>query len=111
MSATSATITLVRQPVQQNVFYIESSTGRVFTYQPTGQTYIGDLVQLDSSEKHMISKTNGCLSHARVRYLPNIKEIMARLRAEHAAATPPSAAKAAATPPSAAKVAVTAKSP
>jgi hypothetical protein len=105
MSATSATITLVRQPVQQNVFYIESSTGRVFTYQPTGQTYIGDLVQLDSSEKHMISKTNGCLSHARVRYLPNIKEIMARLRAEHAAAV------AVATPPSAAKAPVAAKSP
>jgi hypothetical protein len=81
-----ASTTLVRQPVQQNVYYIESATGRVFTYQPTNPTYIGNLVLLDSSEKHLISKTNGCLSHARVQYLPNIKEIMARLRAEHAAA-------------------------
>lgn len=78
MSAT----TLVRQPVQQNVYYIESATGRVFTYDPKTPTYIGDLVLLDDSEKHLISKTNGCLSHARVRYLPNIKEIMSRLRAE-----------------------------
>jgi hypothetical protein len=81
MSAT----TLVRQPVQQNVYYIESATGRVFTYDPKTPTYIGDLVLLDDSEKHLISKTNGCLSHARVRYLPNIKEIMARLRATSAA--------------------------
>ena len=79
-----STTTLVRQPVQQNVYYIESATGRVFTYDPINPTYIGDLVLLDDSEKHLISKTNGCLSHARVRYLPNVKEIMARLRAARA---------------------------
>lgn len=72
--------TLVRQSVQQNVYYIESATGRVFTYQPENPTYIGDLVLLDESEKHLISKTNGCLSHARVKYRPDIKEVMARLR-------------------------------
>jgi hypothetical protein len=79
----SATTPLIRQSVQQNVYYIESATGRVFTYQPSCPTYIGDLVLLEESEKHMISKTNGCLSHVRVKYRPDIKEVMARLRAEH----------------------------
>lgn len=73
-------LTLIRQPVQGNVFYIESATGRVFTYHPTNPTYIGDLEVLNATEKNLISKINGCLSHARVRYVPGIKDIMARLR-------------------------------
>ena len=78
-----ASRSLIRQPVQGNVYYIESATGRVFTYHPTTPTHIGELELLGDDEKHLISKTNGCLSHARVRYIPNIKEVMARLRAEH----------------------------
>jgi hypothetical protein len=74
-------INLTRQSVQGTVFYIDSPTGRVFTYHPTNPTHIGALEWLSDSEKHLISKTNGCLSHARVRFRPDIKEIMARLRA------------------------------
>jgi hypothetical protein len=82
-----ASRSLIRQPVQGNVYYIESATGRVFTYHPTTPTHIGELELLGDDEKHLISKTNGCLSHARVRYIPNIKEVMARLRAEHTETT------------------------
>lgn len=82
----SSSVTLIKQLVQGNVFYIESATGRVFTFHPTTPTHIGELELLGDDEKHLISKMNGCLSHARVRYLPDVKEIMARLRAEHSAA-------------------------
>jgi len=85
-SATTKPLTLIKQLVQGNVFYIESTTGRVFTFHPTTPTHIGALVLLKDDEKHLISKMNGCLSHARVEYLPEVKEIMARLRAEHAIA-------------------------
>jgi hypothetical protein len=80
--ATVATkpVTLIKQLVQGNVFYIESATGRVFTFHPTTPTHIGALVLLGDDEKHLISKMNGCLSHVRVEYLPDVKEIMARLR-------------------------------
>jgi len=79
MSSTT-NVTLIKQLVQGNVFYIESTTGRVFTFHPTSPTHIGNLVLLGDEERHLISKMNGCLSHARVEYLPNVKEIMARLR-------------------------------
>jgi len=78
-------VALIKQLVQGNVFYIESATGRVFTFHPTTPTHIGALALLGDNEKHLISKMNGCLSHARVEYLPDVKEIMVRLRA--AAAT------------------------
>jgi len=75
-------VTLIKQLVQGNVFYIESATGRVFTFHPTTPTHIGELELLGDDEKHLISKMNGCLSHARVRYRPDVKEIMTRLRGE-----------------------------
>jgi hypothetical protein len=84
------TKTLIRQSVQGTVYYIHSPTGRVYTYsEKPGHTptYIGQLERLGASEKHLISKTNGCLSDCRVRYVSNIKDVMRRLRA--AAITPP----------------------
>ena len=75
-------IVLIKQSVQGNVFYIESATGRVFTFHPTKPTHIGALVWLKDDEKHLISKTNGCLSQARVEYRTDVKEVMERLRSE-----------------------------
>ena len=75
--------TLIKQSVQGTVYYIDSPTGKVYTYseKPGHEpTYIGQLEKLGESEKHLISKTNGCLSDARVRYRSDIKDVMRRLR-------------------------------
>lgn len=72
--------TLIKASVQGTVFLLDSPSGRVFTYNPNNPTYIGDLEKIPDEEKHLISKTNGCLANARVRFLPNVKEIMANLR-------------------------------
>jgi hypothetical protein len=74
-----ATRNLIRQSVQGTVYYIDSPTGKVYTY-CDNPTWIGQLEKLLDSEKHLISKTNGCLSDCRVRYRPDIKDVMARLR-------------------------------
>jgi len=72
--------TLIKASVQGTVYLLDSPTGRVYTFNPEKPTYIGDLEKIPDEEKHMISKTNGCLANARVKYLPNVKEIMAALR-------------------------------
>lgn len=74
--------TLIKASVQGIVYLIDSPTGKVFTYHPTTPTYIGDLEKIPEEDKHMISKTNGCLASARVKYRTDIREIMARLRTE-----------------------------
>jgi hypothetical protein len=72
--------TLIKASVQGTVYLLDSPTGKVFTYNPEKPTYIGDLEKIPDEEKHLISKTNGCLANARVKYCPNVKEIMASLR-------------------------------
>ncbi len=72
---------LIRASVQGIVYLIESNSGRVFTYNPEKPTYIGMLEKIPESEKHLISKTNGCLANARVKYRDDIREVMASLRA------------------------------
>ncbi len=74
-------INLVRASVQGIVFLVESVTGRVFTFNPERPVYVGDLERIPEEDKHMISKTNGCLATARVRYRTDIREIMAAERA------------------------------
>jgi len=73
------TKTLIRQSVQGTVYYIDSPTGKVYTYSDS-PTHIGQLERLLDTEKHLISKTNGCLSDCRVRYRADIKDVMKRLR-------------------------------
>jgi hypothetical protein len=73
--------TLIRASVQGIVYLIDSPTGRVFTYNQASPTYIGTLEKIPEEDKHMISKTNGCLANARVKYRPDVKEVMTRLRA------------------------------
>ncbi len=75
---------LIRARVQGVVYLIESATGRVFTYNPENPTYVGTLERIPEEDKHLISKTNGCLANARVNYRPDIKEVMAQLRASNA---------------------------
>jgi hypothetical protein len=72
--------TLIRASVQGIVYLIESSTGRVYTYNQEKPTYVGVLEKIPESDKHLISKTNGCLSHARVKYRDDIREVMTSLR-------------------------------
>lgn len=72
--------TLIRASVQGIVFLIDSPTGRVYTYDKTNPTYVGDLEKIPEEDKHMISKTNGCLANARVKYRSDIKEVMTELR-------------------------------
>ncbi len=73
--------TLVRASVQGIVFLVDSAAGRVFTYNPDRPLYVGDLERIPEEDKHSISKTNGCMATARVRYRADIREAMAAERA------------------------------
>lgn len=80
--------TLIRASVQGTVYLIDSPTGRVYTYNPENPTYIGTLEKIPDDERHLISKTNGCLASARVKFRPDIKEVMAILRNASATVSP-----------------------
>ena len=83
MSVASTSITpstLIRASVQGIVYLIESSSGKVYTYNIENPTFIGMLEKIPEEDKHMISKTNGCLASARVKYVDNIRDLMATLR-------------------------------
>lgn len=73
--------TLIRASVQGIVYLIESASGKVFTYNPENPTYVGQLEKIPEEDKHLISKTNGCLANARVKYREDIRDVMANLRA------------------------------
>ena len=75
-----STETLIRASVQGTVYFIESLSGKVFTYDMTRPTYIGMLEEIPESEKHLISKTNGCLAKLRVKYREDIRDVMEKLR-------------------------------
>ena len=77
--------TLIRASVQGTVYLIDSHSGRVYTYNLENPTYIGMLEKIPEKDKHLISKTNGCLANAIVRYRPDVKEVMAQLRIATAA--------------------------
>ena len=81
-TATEIPTTLIRASVQGTVYLIDSPTGRVYTYNQENPTWIGTLEKIADKDKHLISKTNGCLANAIVRYRPDVKEVMARLRTE-----------------------------
>ena len=72
--------TLIRASVQGIVYLIDSPTGRVYTYNKTNPTYVGNLEKIPDEDKHLISKTNGCLANARVKYRSDIREVMRSLR-------------------------------
>ncbi len=72
--------TLIRASVQGIVFLVESASGRVFTYNPENPIYVGDLERIPEEDKHSISKTNGCMATARVRYRPDIRDVMVTAR-------------------------------
>jgi hypothetical protein len=76
----SVPTTLIRASVQGIVYLIDSPTGHVYTYNLANPTYVGDLEKIPEEDKHMISKTNGCLANARVKYRSDIKEVMRELR-------------------------------
>ena len=80
-TATEIPKRLIRASVQGIVFLIDSPTGSVYTYNLANPTYIGKLEKIPEEDKHMISKTNGCLANARVVYRSDIRTIMAELRA------------------------------
>ncbi len=73
-------INLIRASVQGIVFLVESATGRVFTYNPERPVFVGVLEKIPEEDKNSISKTNGCLATARVRYREDIREVMAAER-------------------------------
>jgi hypothetical protein len=79
MSAADAK-TLIRASVQGIVYLIESATGNVYTYNTENPTFVGTLEKIPESDKHLISKTNGCLATARVKYREDIRDVMAHLR-------------------------------
>ncbi len=82
MDAAVAPTTLIRASVQGIVYLIDSPTGNVYTYNLENPTFVGVLEKIPEEDKHLISKTNGCLATARVKYRPDIKAVMAALREE-----------------------------
>jgi hypothetical protein len=72
--------TLIRASVQGIVFLVDSVRGRVYTNNPERPVYVGDLERIPEKDKHSISKTNGCMATARVRYRSDIREAMAEER-------------------------------
>ncbi len=71
------TKTLIRASVQGIVFLVDSQEGKVYTYNPERPVYVGCLEKIPEKDKSTISKTNGCLATARIRYREDIREIMA----------------------------------
>ncbi len=71
---------LIRASVQGIVYLIDSPSGSVYTYNLANPTFIGKLEKIPEEDKHMISKTNGCLANARVVYRSDIRTVMAELR-------------------------------
>jgi hypothetical protein len=74
------TVTLVRASVQGIVFLVDAAAGKVYTYNPERPVYVGDLERIPEKDKHTISKTNGCMATARVRYREDIRDVMASER-------------------------------
>lgn len=68
--------TLIRASVQGIVYLVESVSGRVYSYNTENPIYVGDLEKIPEEHKNMISKTNGCLAAARVKYRSDIREVM-----------------------------------
>jgi hypothetical protein len=81
MSSSDIPKQLIRASVQGVVYLIDSPSGNVYTYNLKNPTYIGKLEKIPEEDKHMISKTNGCLANARVVYRRDIREVMNELRA------------------------------
>jgi hypothetical protein len=75
--STTPTINLIRASVQGIVFLVDSASGKVYTYNPERPIYVGMLEKIPEEDKNSISKTNGCMATARVRYRPDIREVMA----------------------------------
>ncbi len=75
-----STISLIRASVQGIVYLIDSQQGKVYTYNPENPIYVGMLEKIPEEDKNMISKTNGCLAAARVKYRDDIREIMQEAR-------------------------------
>ena len=69
------TVTLIRASVQGIVYLIEPEKGHVYTYNLEKPLYVGTLERC--TEKHMISKADGCLAGCRVKFRSDIKEVMA----------------------------------
>lgn len=76
----SVPTTLIRASVQGIVYLIESASGRVFTYNLEKPTFVGILEKIPDVDKHLISKTNGCLANARIKYREDIYTVMQSLR-------------------------------
>lgn len=71
---------LIRASVQGIAYLIDSLSGDVYTYNLKRPTFVGKLELIPEEDKHMISKTNGCLANARVQYRHDIREVMEQLR-------------------------------
>jgi hypothetical protein len=74
------TKTLIRASVQGIVYLIDSVQGHAYTYNPENPTFVGWLEKIPEEDKNSISKTNGCMATARVRYRDDIRDVMTALR-------------------------------
>jgi len=85
----SAVKTLVRASISGIVYLIDSQKGRVYTYNPDSPVYIGDLERITGEE---LMTSEGNLTGARLKLIPNWKPAMERLVATAAASAPSAAA-------------------
>lgn len=67
---------LVRASVQGIVYLIDSAKGLAYTYNPDRPVFVGHLEKIPEEDKNTISKTNGCMATARIRYRKDIRDVM-----------------------------------
>lgn len=76
------TQTLIRASVQGIVYLIDSVKGLAYTYNPERPVFVGHLERIPEEDKNSISKTNGCMATARIRYREDIYDVMAQARTD-----------------------------
>lgn len=69
---------LVRASVQGTVYLIDPIRGEVYSYNPEAPLFYGMLTRCDEKDKHMISKSDGCLAGCRVEFRSDLKDAIAR---------------------------------
>ena len=73
-TAASLNTTLIRGSIQGIVYFVNPSSGRVYTFNPEKPKYVGTIEKC--TNKHLISKSDGALSGYQVKFREDIKDIM-----------------------------------
>ena len=82
----SETVKLIRGSIQGIVYLVNPINGKVYTFNPSKPTYVGNIEVC--TDKHMISKSDGALAGYKVKFRDDIREVMERLVKEKSESSP-----------------------